>query len=359
LLSISVCGYKQEPFIRASVAAALSQTYSPLEVILSDDCSPDRTFEIMTEMAKSYRGPHRVVLNRNPSNYGLGKHVNRVVELVKGRLLVVSAGDDISTPERVETVFLAWEQSGRSARVIQCGTIDIDEEGKRLGGQSEAVTTSPSSASEEVRPSLFDYVRTLKPGIFGCALAYDPELFRIFGPLPEELIHEDNAIALRGLFFGPLLFVKAPLLQRRIHANNIFSRFHGRVATREAVAQQEARTARDAHNRVVLYESFRKDLLVARDRGLLDLEQWQRLDDECLRCRRLFSYQQEHGTASVPRKLQLLVGACRDRADKRLIKWMLPRLLPRGLFQWSKATVNSVRLGKASQAGSRPPTTWT
>ena len=53
LLTFGVCAYKQEQFIREAVEAALAQTYSPLEIILSDDCSPDRTFEIMQEWPRS------------------------------------------------------------------------------------------------------------------------------------------------------------------------------------------------------------------------------------------------------------------------------------------------------------------
>jgi hypothetical protein len=36
--------YNQEKYIREAVEGAFSQTYEPLEIILSDDCSTDRTF---------------------------------------------------------------------------------------------------------------------------------------------------------------------------------------------------------------------------------------------------------------------------------------------------------------------------
>src|SRR5689334_14047932 len=81
LLTFAVAGFNQEPFVEEAVKAAFAQTYSPLEIILSDDCSKDRTFEIMREMAASYRGPHRVVLNRNPVQRSIGGHLNRLVEL--------------------------------------------------------------------------------------------------------------------------------------------------------------------------------------------------------------------------------------------------------------------------------------
>ena len=69
LITFALFAYNQERFIREAVEGAFSQTYSPLEIILSDDCSPDRTFEIMKEMAAEYTGPHTIVLNRNEKNH--------------------------------------------------------------------------------------------------------------------------------------------------------------------------------------------------------------------------------------------------------------------------------------------------
>ena len=42
--------YNQEKYIREAVEGALSQTYGAMEIILSDDRSTDRTFEIMEEV---------------------------------------------------------------------------------------------------------------------------------------------------------------------------------------------------------------------------------------------------------------------------------------------------------------------
>jgi len=72
--------YNQADFIRDACEAALAQTYTPLEVILSDDCSSDETFQIMQDVVASYSGPHQVRLNRNDQNLGLIGHVNRAME---------------------------------------------------------------------------------------------------------------------------------------------------------------------------------------------------------------------------------------------------------------------------------------
>ena len=37
---------------------------------MSDDGSSDRTYEIMKEMASNYKGPHKIILNKNIPNLG-------------------------------------------------------------------------------------------------------------------------------------------------------------------------------------------------------------------------------------------------------------------------------------------------
>ena len=65
LVTFALFAYNQEKYIREAIEGAFAQTYEPLEIILSDDCSVDRTFEIMTEMVVNYRGKHCIKLNKN------------------------------------------------------------------------------------------------------------------------------------------------------------------------------------------------------------------------------------------------------------------------------------------------------
>ena len=129
LLTFSIAAYNQEKFIREAVEGAFSQTYSPLEIVLSDDCSGDSTFSIMEKMAGQYRGPHRIILNRNSVRRSLGGHVNRVVEISRGELIVGAAGDDVSLPQRCEIAYEAWERFERRPTSIHSRFIQIDEGG--------------------------------------------------------------------------------------------------------------------------------------------------------------------------------------------------------------------------------------
>ena len=60
-----VLAYNQSRFVKEAVNSVLSQDFDGLEVILSDDGSSDDTFEIMSQMASSYKGPHTIRLNKN------------------------------------------------------------------------------------------------------------------------------------------------------------------------------------------------------------------------------------------------------------------------------------------------------
>ena len=115
LVTFALFAYNQERFIREAIEGAFAQTYEPLEIILSDDCSTDNTFGIMREAAAAYRGPHCVRLNRTQTNLGVFRHVLEVVSLADGELMVIAAGDDISLPERVDVFVETWRRTGASA----------------------------------------------------------------------------------------------------------------------------------------------------------------------------------------------------------------------------------------------------
>ena len=72
-VSICLFAYNQEKYIRAAVESCLSQTYSSCEIILSDDASTDKTFELMQECVREYNGPHKII--DNVPNFVMGRVV--------------------------------------------------------------------------------------------------------------------------------------------------------------------------------------------------------------------------------------------------------------------------------------------
>lgn len=206
LITFALFAYNQEEVIRDAIKGILSQTYTPLEIILSDDCSNDRTFEIMQEMAREYIGPHHVRLNRNERNLGVGSHINKVMSMTKSELIVVAAGDDISTSDRVETLTNDWVSNGCVADSLHSSEIRMTENGDPMAERKPA---DPNAAS----PS--EVIYSSNP-VIGATHAWTKRVFDRFGPLLPDLVIEDRAIRFRASLLGGAQYIDTPLVYHRI-----------------------------------------------------------------------------------------------------------------------------------------------
>jgi glycosyltransferase involved in cell wall biosynthesis len=190
-VSFILFAYNQERFIREAVDGALAQSFEPLEIILSDDCSPDGTFEIMREMAAGYRGPHRVRAVRNEQNLGVTRHVLLRCREAAGDIIVVAAGDDISKPERAARLVDAFGDD-ETVQAVTTGFDLIDENG---GVVQEQVGVTDFLGSR--RPANY-FRRTRHPYtvIQGSTAAYRREVFDF--PFPPEISGwEDQLLTFR------------------------------------------------------------------------------------------------------------------------------------------------------------------
>ncbi|MDB6111216.1 MAG: putative glycosyltransferase EpsE [Pedosphaera sp.] len=344
LLTFSIGAYNQEAFIRQAVEGAFAQTYSPLQIILSDDCSKDRTFEIMAEMAAAYRGSHEVVLNRNPKNVGLVAHVNRLVQLMRGELLVVSAGDDISLPNRTSTVFEAWEASGRRAFGVHSTVIHIDE--AYQPGPAEPPTPVPAGSHhfQDGPAHVKSYIRSGAPVVLGCTAAYSRTLFERFGPLPEYMVFEDMALTFRALLSGGLAFVDHPLVLYRLHSTNIHHSKVEYVVTRQALLADEERKKTMLKRKLSVARSFRADLEKASTLNLIREPDYTALNGELNWFEQANAWELDYRGAGFLRRLvlflQLAAGRVRFTPNSGRLFY---RLLPTWCYCSARILKNRVR----------------
>jgi glycosyltransferase involved in cell wall biosynthesis len=332
LLTFGVAGFNQESFIREAIEAAFAQTYTPLEIVLSDDCSEDRTFEIMCEMAKAYRGPHRIVLNRNPTRRSIGGHINRILEVSQGELIVAAAGDDISLPQRTQATYEAWESSGRRATSIHSRIIQIDESGRAMAEvfKDEVLDSGQRLVEQKTQP--MRYVQTLEPLIYGCAHAFSRKLFDVFGNLPDEVIHEDNAIGFRSVLAGQLLFINEPLVKYRVHGNNVYIRTQQRRTDLNTLERQEDRVCRGYRYREIMYRTFQSDLKTARERELVGNNEFEEMTKEAARLEERLSLMGKFLESGFVTKCKILSTLWRSGLNRRERYNLLKRLPPRSLL---------------------------
>ena len=90
-VSIGVPVYNGENYLEECIRSLLDQTFSDIEIIISDNASTDRSGEI----ALRYQaGDPRVRYARNPQNIGPVANFNRLVELARGEYFLWAPHDD-------------------------------------------------------------------------------------------------------------------------------------------------------------------------------------------------------------------------------------------------------------------------
>ena len=216
-VTFALFSYNQERYIREAVEAALDQDYKDMDIIISDDCSDDSTFEIIESIASTYRGPHRLTINKNYRNLGWVSHFNKVVNMANGEIIVVAAGDDISTKDRTKKTIEAFSRNPKAA-LVSLGTKNIDHLGRV---QNKQTITPPEQDSIFL---INDYVSGRMGKLSGASRGYKKYIFDEFQPLSNRCPTEDTTTLLRGIILGGAVLSRDTGVLYRKHATNLSSK---------------------------------------------------------------------------------------------------------------------------------------
>ena len=317
LVTLALFVYNQERFVGEALRGALAQTYSPLEIIISDDCSTDKSFEVVQREVSGYDGPHQVRLNRNNQNIGFGAQVNLVTSLARGRLIVLAGGDDVSLPCRVEKSFAAYSASKRKAMSVFCNGFVIDEVGKREG---------PLIRSNAANELTLEYLARHLGGAIGCAQAFDRHVIELFGPIDENVINEDVVLSFRSALIGSIEFIDEPLVLYRRHQNNMHFKSSDEV---KGPRHLYSLLRKHADSKIAIFTTRLSDLSVLREHYPERRSQIQELEKITRRMLREMRDEKDMLDADSFKRIGIIFRAVlQGTPTRRIIRWVLTFLVP-------------------------------
>lgn len=338
MVTFALVAFQQEKFIGDAVKGAFSQTFSPLEIILSDDCSKDETFTTMVAAARCYRGPHVVRTNRNSTNLGLAAHINRVMEIARGELIVIAAGDDISLPHRCTTLWAAYEATGGKATSLFSTYRVIDDQGQE--SLSTPFPDNPKQISRE-EGSLLEYIKDMHPLVTGCTHAWARRLFDELGPLPPDIVFEDMALSFRTMAIGEMWSLNAPLvLYRRHSANASFHASDSDQLDKDDFAKRDAKELYIWEKYLAGYRAYAKDLQTLRSRARIDAEVFEKCSQAVAKQVSRYQNRIRFRKARWPGKFRHLGLMPVHGESLAFISKQVPRLLPDPLLWQLRAAVS-------------------
>jgi glycosyltransferase involved in cell wall biosynthesis len=230
LATIVIINYNYGAYLRAAIESALSQTYSPIEVIVVDDGSTDDSPRILAEFDT------RVQVFRKEQ----GGHVsafNAGFAASQGDILIFLDADDKLYPDCVETVVRSWCPR-LSKMQFRLDTIDADgnDQHMRFPRYSRGLT------HDEIHRRLlrFGYY----PWPVSSGNAYARSFIAQVTPIPQERIFKspDGYVNKIAPLFGRVRVLDRALGAYRVHGRNVW-------------AQSGEEINRDIYSRTVRFDA--------------------------------------------------------------------------------------------------------
>ena len=127
-LSVCIPVYNCEQFIGEAIRSVLEQSYKDLELVIVDNCSTDKTVEVIRSF-----NDQRIRLIQNDTNIGMLANWNKSVQVVNGEYIKVLPADDFLYPGCLQRQVEVLERDKNRNIALVCGRKRIiDDNGKTL-----------------------------------------------------------------------------------------------------------------------------------------------------------------------------------------------------------------------------------
>ncbi len=206
-VSISLCTYNGEKFLASQLESIINQDYKYItEIVCVDDCSTDKTWEILTEYSKKY---NNLKIFKNKENLGFIRNFEKALTLTTKPFIAISDQDDIWYPTKISKLI----QGIGTNLMIYSDNEFIDKQGFTLGKRSSHfrnITTCSSCLS-------FSFFNVIS----GHTILLSRELLKYCIPFHREIPH-DLWIAFKASQYGEIQVIDEHLVGYRQHDNNVF-----------------------------------------------------------------------------------------------------------------------------------------
>jgi len=207
LVSIAMCTYNGERFIKEQLDSILNQTHKNLEIIITDDCSTDHTIKII----KNYQClDNRIKLYQNETNLGFSKNFEKAISICNGEYIALSDQDDIWKKHKITKFLLEI----KNHVLIYSDAILIDEYTKEL--QQNLIEPHNRLVSGKCNKSFLQ-----NNFISGNTLLFKRELIKYILPIPHNISHHDIWIAFVASTYNSIIFTQESMTYYRRYEEQV------------------------------------------------------------------------------------------------------------------------------------------
>lgn len=213
-VSICLAMYNGERFISEQLSSILPQLCESDEIVIYDDCSCDRSLEIVREFNDS-----RIRIFESAVNCGHVVTFERALRQAKNDIILFSDQDDIWAQDHVSILRDAFGDMDEPAIVY--GNFSEFGDSKWLAARTHKAAVMPRLLGR------YHFLWLLLKGqtrMFGSAMAINRQAASLCVPIPSSVSSHDLWIAYLIGFVGSVASTDEIITYRRLHATNVSSR---------------------------------------------------------------------------------------------------------------------------------------
>ena len=202
-ISVVMTVYNGEKYLLEQMDSILNQSYLPNEIIISDDCSNDRTMNLLEKYNNNKN--IEIKIYKNEKNLGFTKNFEKAIFKSTGDLVFLSDQDDVWYKNKIETIINKFNENPDINLIIHDADL-VDANLKKTN------LTSISQAK-----SGFKNTDVL---ITGALSVFKKDLLKYILPFPQDLLGHDGYIHFIAKNLGSRLVINDNLQMLRRHTGN-------------------------------------------------------------------------------------------------------------------------------------------
>ena len=199
-VSIVLCTYNGEKYVREQIDSLLAQSYPIHEIIIQDDGSTDHTWEIL----QAYASKHAVIRTfKNEGEHGVNANFLSALHRATGDYIAISDQDDIWERDKIET------QMRCIGDKMLCS------------GHSRPFSTDGSFAYFDNRPRNVNIFRMMFLGLPGHTLLCKRALINLLPPIESPIYKVtlyDAVLSIIAASYDSIVYCNKVLVNFRRHA---------------------------------------------------------------------------------------------------------------------------------------------
>ncbi len=204
LISVCIATYNGEKYIKEQLDSILCQLGTSDEIIISDDCSTDKTVSIIESL-----NDERIYLFENSIKFkNHNFNFENALRKATGEIIFLADQDDIWTKNKVSRFLETFTKTNANLITSDCFLVN---------SQKQLI----SDSFFEIRHSRSGFLKNFyKNSFVGCCMAFNRKVLEASLPFPNDIFSHDTWIGLIGEMIGRTYFLREQLIYFRRHGEN-------------------------------------------------------------------------------------------------------------------------------------------